>query len=393
VSERRKDAGGSTGRISELFRLFARLGTIGFGGPTAHIGMMQDEVVRRRGWMANDDFTAALAATNILPGPNSTEMAIHIGYRRGGVRGGVVAGMSFILPAFVLMLGLSWAYFRWSGIASVADTFDGIKPAVIAILTVTLWRLSRSSVRDTPQLSIMATAGVLAYVLTAWEPLILVAAGGVGVILYSGHTAYPRLPFNAGLLSVAPLWLVAPVIAAAALSIEPGVLVHLLWVFLRAGGLLFGGGYVLIPLIQHDVVERYGWLTQREFLDGVALGQATPGPIVITSTFVGYGAAGFPGAFVATMAVFFPSFLFAITAGRFLDGVRSWQPAMAFLRGVGPAVVGTIAAVSAQLGRDSIVDGWTAVIFVGGLGLAWRYGPIQALAVAGVAGVATGRLT
>jgi chromate transporter len=184
-----------------------------------------------------------------------------------------------------------------------------------------------------------------------------------------------------------------PAIAAAALAWEPRALVELSWVILRAGGLLFGGGYVLIPLIQHDVVNRYGWLTPQQFLDGVALGQATPGPIVITSTFVGYGAAGFPGAFVATIAAFSPSFLFAIAASRFLDRVRSWKIAMAFLKGVGPAVVGTIAAVSARLGRDSITDIWTGAIFVVGLAIAWRFGPIPALALAGVAGIAVGRFT
>jgi chromate transporter len=374
-------------RLVELFALFTRLGVVGFGGPTAHIAMIDDETVERRRWIPRNEFVDALAATNMIPGPNSTEMAIHVGYRRAGWLGGVVAGVSFIAPAFVLMIALSWAYFRWNDVAAVADLFEGIAPAVIAVLTVTLWRLFRSSVKDVPQLAIMAIAGALAYAFTAWEPLILVAAGLAGVALYMGVHSYPRLP----LASIAPWPLFLLPLAAAFFAWDPDALFDLAGVFLRAGGLLFGGGYVLIPLIQDDVVERYGWLTQQQFLDGVALGQATPGPIVITSTFVGYGAAGFPGAIVATVAVFSPSFVFAIATSRFLDSIRSWKLARAFLAGVGPAVVGSIAAVGAKLGRDAITDGWTAAIFLAGLAIAWRWGPIPAMGVAGVTGIAVGQ--
>lgn len=368
---------GAPSRLRELLALYGKLGIVGFGGPTAHIALMEEEVVARRGWMPREEFVDALAATNIIPGPSSTEMAIQVGHRRGGVAGALVAGVSFIAPAFVMMLVLSWAYFRWSGVASVSDLFAGVKPAVIAVLTLTLWRLSRSSVRDVPQLAIMAAAGALAYAFTAWEPVVLVGAGLVGIALYLRPADYPKLP----LLAVAP-W---PLLAA--LSWQPGELRDLALVFLRAGGLLFGGGYVLIPLIQDSVTKQHAWLTRQQFLDGVALGQATPGPIVITATFVGYAAAGVPGAVVATVAVFAPSFVFAIATSNFLQRVRSWKMAAAFLRGVSPAVVGSIAAVSAQLGRSAITDGWTAAIAVAGLALAWRYGPLPALALAGVSGV------
>jgi chromate transporter len=370
--------------LPELLRLFGRLGVVGFGGPTAHIALMEDEVVTRRGWIPREGFVEMVAVTNIIPGPNSTQMAIHIGHRRGGISGALVAGVSFIAPAFLMMLVLSWAYFRWNGVATVSDILDGLKPAVIAILALTLWRLFKSSVKDTPQLAILATAGALAYAFTAWEPLILLVAGFVGVVLYLRPTVYPRLPF----LSVAA-W---PVLAAA-ISWHPHELGELALVFLRTGGLLFGGGYVLIPLIQDSVTKQHTWLTQKQFIDGVALGQATPGPLVITATFVGYAAAGVPGAFVATVCVFAPSFFFAIATSNFLQRVRSWNAAAAFLRGVSPAVVGSIAAVSVQLGRSAITDGWTAAIGVIGLALAWRFGPLPALAVAGLGGIAVGRLT
>jgi chromate transporter len=378
------------GRLTELLRLFGWFGIIGFGGPQAHIAMIEAEVVGKRRWMPREQYVDALAATNMLPGPNSTEMAIHVGYTRAGWQGGIVAGVAFIAPAFVLMLALSWAYFRWSDIAAVADLFDGIKPAVIAVLAVTLWRLFKSSVTDVPQLALMAIAGALAYAFTSFEPLILIAAGLIGIALYYRGRTYPKAPF----MAFAPWPLVAlPVGAIAAFAWDPGTLVDVFWVFLRAGGLLFGGGFVLIPLIEDDVVERFGWLTREQFIDGVALGQATPGPIVITSTFVGYGAAGFAGAAVATVAAFAPSFVFAIAAGRFLDRVRSWALARAFLKGVGPAVVGTIAAVGARLGRDAIVDGWTTALFVVALAIAWRSGPLPAMAIAGVAGIGIGVVT
>jgi chromate transporter len=380
----------SATRLPELARLFTRLGIVGFGGPTVHIAMIEDEAVARRGWLPREQYVDALAATNLIPGPNSTEMAIHVGYKRAGVAGGIVAGLCFILPAFLLMIGLSWAYFRWNDVASITDIFDGIKPAVIAILAVTLWRLARSSVRDIPQLGLMVAAGAAVFFLAAWEPLILLAAGAMGIILYVRPDSYPQIRLPA--FAPSPLWL-APALAASFFAWRPGEFVDLGLVFLRAGGLLFGGGYVLIPLIQDSVTNQHGWLTQKQFIDGVALGQSTPGPIVITATFVGYAAAGLTGALIATACVFTPAFVFAIAGGSFLERIRSWTPASAFLKGVGPAVVGTIAAVAIDLGDEAIINGWTAAVFAVGLVLAWRFGPIPALALAGVTGIAIGQLT
>jgi chromate transporter len=317
-------------------------------------------------------------------------MAIHVGYQRAGIAGGIVAGLCFILPAFLLMIGLSWAYFRWNDVASITDVFDGLKPAVIAILTVTLWRLLKSSVKDVPQLGLMVAAGIAAYFLAAWEPLILLAAGAIGVVLYMRPQSYPQIRLPA--LAPSPLWLI-PALAASFFAWRPGEFGDLALVFLRAGGLLFGGGYVLIPLIQNSVTEQHGWLTQKQFIDGVALGQATPGPIVITSTFVGYAAAGVAGAVIATVCIFTPAFVFAIAGGSFLERIRSWTPAAAFLKGVGPAVVGTIAAVAIDLGDEAITNAWTAAVFAIGLALAWRFGPIPALALAGATGITIGQLT
>jgi chromate transporter len=274
-------------------------------------------------------------------------------------------------------------------VAAIAHLFEGLAPAVIAILAVTLWRLFRTSVRDIAQVGILVVAGGFAYAFPGWEPLVLLGAAALGLALYWVPRAYPKLP----MLCAVPAPLVVLPVLAAALVWDPSTLRDLAGVFLRAGGLLFGGGYVLIPLVEDDVTTRYGWLTEQQFLDGVALGQVTPGPIVITATFVGYGAAGLPGAVVATLAVFAPSFVFAIAAGRFLDAIRAWRPGVAALKGVAPAVVATIAAVSARLGRDAIHDAWTAAIFVAALGLAWRFGPLPSLALAGAVGVVVGPWT
>jgi len=235
-----------------------------------------------------------------------------------------------------------------------------------------------------PQLALMAAAGALAWAFTAWEPLILLAAGLAGVLLYARPASYPRLPA----FCFAPLPL-----AAAFFAWEPGALVDLAALFVWAGGLLFGGGYVLIPLTQDAVVSQHGWLSEQQFLDGVALGQMTPGPIIVTATFVGYGAAGLPGAVVATVAVFAPAFVFAIAAGSFLDRIRSWRWAQAFLKGVGPAVVGTIAAVAAKLAPDAIDDVWRAAVFVAALAIGWRYGPVWAIVLGGGAGIAAGSIS
>jgi chromate transporter len=372
------------GTVGELVRLFGRLGVVGFGGPPAHIAMLEDEIVRRRGWLSLDHFVDALAATNLIPGPNSTELAIHVGHARRGVAGGIAAGVAFIAPAFVLMLVLSWAYFRWTDVAAVAELFEGVQPAVIAVLVVALSRLFRSSVRDVPQLVLMAVTGGLAYAFTGWEPLILIAAGLAGILLYARPASYPRLPA----LCFVPLPL-----AAAFFAWDPGTLGDLASVFLYAGGLLFGGGYVLIPLTQDAVVSQHGWLSEQQFLDGVALGQMTPGPIIVTATFVGYAAAGFPGAVVATVAVFAPAFFFAIAAGSFLGRIRSWRWAQAFLKGVGPAVIGSIAAVAARLAPDAIDDAWRSAVFVAALAIGWRYGPVWAIVLGGGAGIAAGQIT
>jgi chromate transporter len=359
------------------------LGVIGFGGPMAHIAMMERDVIERRGWMSRPRFLDALAVTNLLPGPNSTEMGIHLGYARGGLAGALLAGTAFIAPAFGLMVLLSWLYFRYQATPAVDDVFYGIKPAVIALIAFTSWRLFRGAVRDWSLATIFVASGVLTYVYPGAEIFVLLGAGAVGIALYG------PLRQRLGLPAIGVLVLAAP-----ALAWDPGTLMDLALFCLRVGGLLFGGGYVIIPLMEHDVVETFGWMTREEFLDGVALGQATPGPIVITATFVGYGAAGFAGAAVATVAVFFPSFLFATLSARYLDTRLSIEALRSAIRAIAAAVVGAILATTAHLGESAFVDGWTAAIglVAAAVLLRWNVHSALVIAAAALAGLSLGSI-
>ena len=342
---------------------FGTLGVIGFGGPVAHIAMMERTAVQERGWITHRRYLDAIAATNLVPGPNSTEVAIHLAYLRAGLPGAILGGLAFILPAFVMLLALSWAYFEYETVPEVGDFFYGIKPAVVALILVTAYRLFLtgvgkpaellSGVADRRLLLIFAVALVISALAPGWEVAVLLAAGVIGLLLYG-----PALRLKPGANLLLPLLAVAP------FAWEPGVLLDLGWLFLRTGALLFGGGYVMIPLLEGPVVEQYGWLTREQFLDGVALGQSTPGPIVITATFIGYGAAGFAGAAVATAAIFLPAFFFSVLASRFITAFGEAVWLRAFLKGIGAAVVGTILGATVRLAESAFVDVLTVAIGV-----------------------------
>ena len=337
-----------SGALREIARLFLRLGVVGFGGPAAHIALMEDAVVHRRKWVKRQHFLDALSVTNMVPGPNSTELAIHVGYLRAGVLGGLVSGTCFILPAFLLMLALSWAYFEFGSVPQVVWLFYGVKPAIIAIIAATA----------------------------------LIVAGLLGIALYSERSF--RFP-GAGLLAGA--YAATPMISIAGLP----TLLALAWVFLKASALLFGGGFVIIPLIEHEVVSVYGWLSAQQFIDGVAIGQATPGPIVITAAFVGYAAAGLAGAAVATAAIFLPAFVIVLAGtGPYLERIRGSEMARAFLKGTNAAVIGTILGAGILLMGSAVVDLPTALILIAAAIALVRFGlsTIPLIASAAAIGIA-----
>ena len=371
-----------SGSLREVAWIFLRLGVIGFGGPAAHIALMEDAVVHRRKWVKRQHFLDALSVTNMVPGPNSSELAIHVGYLRAGVPGGLVSGICFILPAFLLMLALSWAYFEFGSVPQVVWLFYGVKPAIIAIIAATAYRLYKPAVTDRPQRVLASAALVVTVVAPALAVAVLIVAGLIGIAIYSkGPFKFP----GAGVLAGA--YAAAPMISEASLQ----TLLALAWVFLKAGALLFGGGFVIIPLIEHEVVSVYGWLSAQQFIDGVALGQATPGPIVITAAFVGYAAAGLAGAAVATAAIFLPAFVIVLAGtGPYLERIRGSETARAFLKGTNAAVIGTIVGAGVLLMRSAVVDLPTGLILVAAAIALVRFGwgAISLIGAAAAIGIA-----
>jgi chromate transporter len=347
-----------TRRLLQVAGLFLKLGTISFGGPAAHIALMEQEVVHQRGWLSREHFLDLLAATNLVPGPNAVEMAIHLGFVRAGWPGLLAGGVAFILPAFFISLALSVVYVQYGALPQGAALFYGISPAVLAIVLAATYRLGRTAIRDKRSLA-LGVVCLGAALLGVNEVAVLVAAGVAGVLLYAPPRGLGLAGLTLGGLPLAPAWLAAPLL--------DDRLVQLGLFFLKVGALLFGSGMVLFAFVQGDVVTRYGWLTQQQLLDAIAVGQMTPGPVLSSVTFIGYLVADWPGAVVATVAVFLPSFVIIALIGPWIPRLRRSPTAQAFLRGVNAAVVALILAVSLMLFRAAIVDVWTVLVLLVGL--------------------------
>jgi chromate transporter len=352
---------GEVGALPELALLFLRLGATAFGGPAAHIAMMEDEVVRRRQWLTREEFLDLLGATNLIPGPNSTELAIHLGHRRAGWSGLLVAGTCFILPAFLLVSAIGWAYTRFGQLPRVEHLLYGVKPVIIAVVLQALWGLTRGAAK-TRLLAVVGVACVALGLLGVNELLLLVLAGGF-VTLWRGvarrregggaappavKALVPGLPLGGGVVA-----------ATAASSFDLG---SLFLFFLKVGSVLYGSGYVLLAFLRADLVERWGWLTEAQLLDAVAVGQVTPGPVFTTATFIGYVLGGASGAVVATVGIFLPAFFFVAVSGPLVPRLRRSWVAGAFLDGVNVASLALMATVTWQLGNAALVDMWTVGI-------------------------------
>jgi chromate transporter len=338
-------------RLLELAALFLRLGVTAFGGPAAHIAMMEDEVVARRRWLSREEFLDLLGATNLIPGPNSTELAIHIGHRRAGWAGLVVAGSCFIVPAALLVGAIAAVYVRFGALPRSIAILDGIKPVVVAIVAQALWRLGRTLLRSW-LLGVVAVAAVAASLLGVHELVILALAG----LLVALVRVRPR-PAAAMLLPLGGFSTAASASASVAAGLTP-----LFLVFLKIGSVLFGSGYVLLAFLRSDLVERYHWLTNAQLLDAVAVGQVTPGPVFTTATFVGFLLRGPMGALVATVGIFLPAFVFVALSGPLIPRLRRSVVAGALLDGVNVGSLALMAAVTCQLGRTAIVDVWTIAL-------------------------------
>lgn len=375
--------------LVELGLLFLRLGATAFGGPAAHIALMQEEVVRRRGWLSDEAFLDLLGATNLIPGPNSTELAIHIGWSRRRWAGLVVAGVCFILPAMVMTGALGWAYVRFGTRPEAGWLSWGVKPVILAVVAQAIWKLARVATRTWPS-RILAIVAIGLAALGAHELMILFGGGVALAAVRRVRGPGPR-PGDKGtkgdgklgqLLPVLPVATGGAVLAAVSL---PG----LFWVFLKIGSVLFGSGYVLLAFLRADLVQRLHWLSEAQLMDAIAAGQVTPGPVFTTATFIGYLLAGPTGALVATAGIFLPAFVFVAASGPLIPRLRGSPTAGAFLDGVNVASLALMALVAAQLGRAAIVDLPTALLAVvaAGLLLRTRVNPTWLVLAGAVAGL------
>ncbi|MDB4990738.1 MAG: Chromate transport protein ChrA [Myxococcaceae bacterium] len=333
--------------LAELALLFLRLGATAFGGPAAHIAMMQDEVVRRRQWLTEDRFLDLLGATNLIPGPNSTELAIHIGWDRRRWSGLLVAGVSFIAPAMVVTAAVAWSYVHYGKLPTAAWLLYGIKPVIIAVVVQAILGLAPRAAK-TARLRLLGGCAVLLAANGVDEIAVLMGVGALSVALdaHRSKTAESRLrqwmPFVPALGSAGAASLVT--------------LSSLFWVFLKIGSVLFGSGYVLLAFLRTDLVERLHWLTEAQLIDAVAVGQVTPGPVFSTATFIGYVLAGPDGALVATAGIFLPAFVFVALSGPLVPRLRASPSAASLLDGVNVASLALMAVVTAQLARAALID-------------------------------------
>jgi chromate transporter len=352
-------AGAGRSPLREIGRLFLRLGLTAFGGPAAHLVLMQREAVERRGWMSRERFLDLVGACNLLPGPSSTQVAMALGYSRGGWLGLMVAGCCFILPASLATLALAWAYVRYGSLPQTQELLYGAKPVMVAIIVQAVWKLGRMAFRRWPLA--LAGLGCFAAALAGAPPLAVLLGCGALALLAARPRSHPALG-----MAWMPAALGGATVGATALS-------SLFLVFLKLGVVVFGSGYVLLAFLKADLVDRLHWITEPQLLDAITAGQLTPGPVFATATFLGYLLRGWAGAAVATAAIFLPSFAMAGLVSSLAVRIRNSKPAAAFLDGVNAAAVALMASVALVLGRATLVDGWTWALGLGSALLLVRF--------------------
>lgn len=344
-------------RLKELAQLFLKLGFISFGGPAAHIAMMEEEVVKRRGWLTRSHFLDLLGATNLIPGPNSTEMAIHVGYSYAGLPGLVVAGICFIFPAVLVTGILAWVYQQFGTFPSVNPLLYGIKPVVIAIILGALWRLGKKAIKNRQLFLISLT--VIALLFSGLNEVVSLLLGGILGMVWLQTPKQEQLPPKQTAEMIIGGCSVATILKASAAEsvalITPS-LAELGLFFLKIGCVLFGSGYVLIAFLEGDVVNKYHWLTQQQLLDAIAIGQFTPGPVLSTATFIGYLILGIPGAIIATLAIFIPSFFFVAALNPIIPKLRQSKWTASFLDAINVSAVALMAVVTLKLAYSIFVN-------------------------------------
>ncbi|TMJ55406.1 MAG: chromate efflux transporter [Alphaproteobacteria bacterium] len=366
------------GQIGELVRYFLRLGFLGFGGPVALVGQMERELVDDRKWLTKGQMREAIAICQSLPGPLAIQVGIYVAYLRCGFWGAWAGGWAFILPNFVIVAALGALYVYLGDLQPVTAIFYGVSPAVIALILHSCYRLAKLGMEDALQWAIAAVCLVVTVVLQAEVALLFIGAGIVGILYYG--SLFKRTP---PALSVT----VAPVLAQLAPTASSSILGKLLLFFLKAGSLTFGSGLVIVPFLEQGLVQQFGWLDQRQFLIAVAIGMISPGPVVITATFVGYLVAGFWGSLVSTIGIFLPSFLLVLIAAPLLARHRGDPNVQGFVKGAYAAAIGTILGACILLGRIAIGDWLTALIGLVSLAVLFRWKVSNPLLIAATAAV------
>jgi chromate transporter len=347
MSEETRKSLAKESRLGEIVWAFLRLGFLAFGGPAAHIAMMEQEFVQRRKWLSHEDFVDRVGAVSLLPGPSSTELAIYLGELRGGLTGLLVAGCSFILPAAVLVGALAWAYQKYGSAPQMGAVLFGVKPVVVALIAQAVWSLARVALKSKE----LAFLGAVVLGLAAMHVSAIALLIGTGVAWIVAE----RFAEKQGVAKTASGFLAQGGIAGAAGVSVPTVAGVFLY-FLKVGAVLFGSGYVLLALLRADLVERLHWLTENQLLDAIAVSQGTPGPFFTVATFVGYVIAGWKGAALATAGMFLPAFAFVALTAKFLPRLRKSPIAGAFLDGVNVAAVALMASVGWQFARETLLS-------------------------------------
>jgi chromate transporter len=389
------DQATSGARLLEILRVFTKIGAMSYGG-AAIMGIMQAEIQQRRGWLTKERYLEGMALVNMLPGAPATQLSIFLGYDRGGWRGGILAGVGFVLPAFCVMLGLTLLYATYGALPILRDAFYGLGPVVLGIFVVTVIRLSRVALNGRPQIAI----GVAAALLAAFTPVgvagVLLLAGCAGVTLYHSRAAGLRAALMVTLLIAAWHWgsaafVPVPTTAGSVTPATPG-----LWdigsFFFYAGAFTFGGGITVLAFVQDQVVNQLGWLTPREFLDGLALGQLTPGPILMLAAYVGYKLCGIAGAAVGAFSIFLPSFILVLSVLPVLNRVRDLAWIKSAMRAIGAAVIGVLSVSLAHLAPHAAPDAFTMLLMALTIAamLAWSIAPLKMIVAGSLVGIVRG---
>jgi len=370
--------------LRELAIVFTKLGAIAFGGPAAHIAQIELEIVQRRQWLSREKLLDLLGVTNLIPGPNSTELTIHIGLEQAGWRGAIVAGVCFITPAMLLVWGLAIAYVEYQTIPTVGWLLYGVKPVIIAIIAQAVWKLGRSALKNIP--TWCAGILVLALYFLKINEIALMLGAGITVSLVHNLTSFQKnkslsiflFPFS---------FFPFPLVAIATTAAYPKTWTAVFLSFLKIGSVLYGSGYVLLAFVQQEFVDRTHWLTSQQLLDAVAIGQFTPGPVFTTATFIGYLVAGNMGAIAGTIGIFLPAFILVPLINPFVAKLRKSPWTAGFLDGVNAASMGLMAAVAWELGRGTLIDFWTIIVAIASLAVLLKFPKVNSawLVIAGAA--------